>query len=363
MIRPIIGTLTRWVPCMATVFLSGLPVTSYAQHAGDVLFHIQEGRLTIVNPVTPGDVRKFNVNGDGTVYVTDDPGYNTLRFGTLRSGDEVLFEMATPLYAWTNDSWERAMEGEYLSYYDQPFTDSRFVTATGTSGVSEGYVLEKATALGAIHVHDLFELGTTHGGPPPAGAYAIGKRLLSPQYASSDTFFVVLNNGLSVDVFDQVLASAENVLPTLGHVSGDFDRDGVLTGADIDLLSAAVLNGAADVAAFDLTGDGVVNNDDRKHWVESTFATIFGDANLDKKVDFADFTAVSSAFNGPGGWAQGDFDGNGQVAFGDFVLLSTNYNRTVVASFVPEPSTMPLFAFALVAFGALRCRRTRPHDT
>ena len=59
---------------------------------------------------------------------------------------------------------------------------------------------------------------------------------------------------------------------------GDFDRDGDLDEADINALSATVREMSNDVA-FDLTDDGLVNQDDRTKWVVELKNTYFGDSN------------------------------------------------------------------------------------
>jgi hypothetical protein len=51
-----------------------------------------------------------------------------------------------------------------------------------------------------------------------------------------------------------------------------------------------------------------------------------GDADLNRRVEFADFVVLADHFGQPGHWSDGDFDGNGQVDFSDFVLLADNFN-------------------------------------
>jgi hypothetical protein len=81
--------------------------------------------------------------------------------------------------------------------------------------------------------------------------------------------------------------------------TGDFDRDGQLTAADIDLLSAQV--GQADVT-FDLDGDGAVAQADRVVWVRDLAESFFGDADLDGSVAFGDFVVLSAGYRSPRGW-------------------------------------------------------------
>ena len=61
----------------------------------------------------------------------------------------------------------------------------------------------------------------------------------------------------------------------------------------------------------------------------------------------------------PGGWAEGDFDGNGEVEFPDFLTLSASFGQTAAATAsVPEPATKA-FALAIPLAMLLVRRRTR----
>jgi hypothetical protein len=53
-----------------------------------------------------------------------------------------------------------------------------------------------------------------------------------------------------------------------------------------------------------------------------------GDANLDGKVDFADFVIVSNHYGQAGGWTEGNFTGGPTVDFASYVSVSNNYGKT-----------------------------------
>jgi hypothetical protein len=114
--------------------------------------------------------------------------------------------------------------------------------------------------------------------------------------------------------------------------------------------------------------------------------TLLGDANLDGKVNGADFTILATNFNQSvtDGWDKGDFDYNGRVNGADFLALAANFNQSAsqsavagddlaaVDSFaaangfsltsVPEPSSVALGL--IVAVGVLQRRsRSRGRQT
>lgn len=165
------------------------------------------------------------------------------------------------------------------------------------------------------------------------------------------------SDGTDVEVFLSGLGSPRR-LAILQDLLGDFNDDYLRTTLDIDLLSIAVLESVIDTA-FDLNGDGEVDEIDRSFWVEDLVGTSFGDANLNGEVDFADFLSLSVGFDQSGGWEDGDFDGSGKVAFNDFLLLAQNFGESkAVAATVPEPRAA-VWYFVMCLFVTLQRRRAR----
>ena len=147
-----------------------------------------------------------------------------------------------------------------------------------------------------------------------------------------------------------------DVFPSTG-LCGDFDHNGELTTADIDLLSEAVSSETSDLN-FDVNQDMLVDERDHTLWITKVFGTHPGDANLDRVVEFADFLLLSGGFGGPGGWMDGDFDANGEVAFRDFLLLSSHFGKTAsTVDAVPEPAVMALWPLVMAIAAAVRRRR------
>ncbi len=110
---------------------------------------------------------------------------------------------------------------------------------------------------------------------------------------------------------------------TVGR-QGDFNADGVIDDADIDLLMAAIAETSTD-GQFDLTGDGDLDSLDTDRMIRVILNTEYGDANLDGQVSVGDLVLLAESFDTPGGWAQGDFNGDGVISLGDLVLLGANF--------------------------------------
>lgn len=108
-------------------------------------------------------------------------------------------------------------------------------------------------------------------------------------------------------------------------VPGDITGDFVVNEDDIDALVRSIRNDSdLDVDIHDLNEDGEINDADIDYLVRDILGTDYGDANLDGRVDFADFLILASALNEPGGWAHGNFNGGG-VDHVDFEILSNNF--------------------------------------
>jgi autotransporter-associated beta strand protein len=94
--------------------------------------------------------------------------------------------------------------------------------------------------------------------------------------------------------------------------------------------------------------------------------TVFGDANLDGKVNALDFNALATNFgNSNVYWYQGDFNYDNTVNTSDFMVLAQNFNKLapapsaapVLGALVPEPASLSLVTLAIAA--TTRRRRQR----
>ncbi|MDP9175238.1 MAG: hypothetical protein M3O30_15425 [Planctomycetota bacterium] len=79
-----------------------------------------------------------------------------------------------------------------------------------------------------------------------------------------------------------------------------------------------------------------------------------GDANLDGRVDFADFIILSNNFGTTRtNWDQGNFNYDGSVDFADFVILSNNFGDGVIAgtAFGATPGELAQYNMLASSFG------------
>ena len=150
------------------------------------------------------------------------------------------------------------------------------------------------------------------------------------------------------------------------YVAGDLEiisagyADPALVGTTdrITLLTADSIDGVFDAVTLDGRPlfDATDGRHSQIHDLEGLFRTleyaddalsltnyraIPGDFNGDFEVSFADFLILSGNFGAAGDWTDGDASGDGTVAFGDFLLLSQWFGSSVTPqpiSIVPEPT-------------------------
>ena len=150
----------------------------------------------------------------------------------------------------------------------------------------------------------------------------------------------------------------ELVLNILGTQYGDLDLNGTKDASDLDTLTANLGNpgGWAD---GDLNGDGMVDNED---------LAIFGDLGLpadfnkDGIVDGNDFLVWQAGFNMFDGNAtpnDGDANGDGNVDGNDFLIWQSSFGSSGGnGAAVPEPTAVVLGVLLLCSLGVVG-RRSR----
>lgn len=196
------------------------------------------------------------------------------------------------------------------------------------------------------------------GGALTDGTEAPGRRVNFP---IQDVGFASLTDD-GLKLFD----AAVNWLLGTGAQPGDFNSDGSLSVVDINLLLAAVKNGA-NGSPYNLTGAGnAVDQEDINYWVASLKKTWLGDANLDGQFDSGDFVTVFQAGlfeqNLTAGWEQGDWNGDQRFDSGDFIVAfqggGFEQGPRAAVSGVPEPASATM-TLLLGAVAAATLRRNR----
>lgn len=113
-----------------------------------------------------------------------------------------------------------------------------------------------------------------------------------------------------------------------GAVRGDFNGDGAVDLADVNLLYAVLGTTVPPTdAAFDLIPDGKVDIADARELVERIICTSLADTNLDRVVDVVDLGNLSNRYGQPGGFADGDTNGDGVVNVLDLGNLANDYDK------------------------------------
>ncbi len=135
---------------------------------------------------------------------------------------------------------------------------------------------------------------------------------------------------ISPTFFGNDPTSWEAALPTAGHqtfggAANDFNNDGAVDTADLDVLTTAVDTGV-NVVSFDADSNGAVDRLDIAAFA-SLLGGLPGDANLDGTVDAIDLNRVGLNWQKTScvSWQRGDFNGNGSVDAVDLNVLGVHW--------------------------------------
>ncbi|MBA4107376.1 MAG: hypothetical protein C0485_16690 [Pirellula sp.] len=137
---------------------------------------------------------------------------------------------------------------------------------------------------------------------------------------------------------------------------GDVNLDGVTNGADVAALHASF--GQTGWQA-DLSANGVVGLSDVATLITELVRTSFGDFNLDRRVDGADFLTWQRNVGLAGArFDQGDADLNGVIDAADLAIFRNGYgsvgplNSAVATAAVPEPRSYLMALAAAICFSS-----------
>ncbi len=147
---------------------------------------------------------------------------------------------------------------------------------------------------------------------------------------------------------------------------GDVNGSGITDASDIDRYTLVIELGIQD-PIYDLNGDKMVDLADRRFLVHDVLKVWFGDANLDRQFNSADFVQVFQAGEYEdfvprnSGWSNGDWDGDGDFSSSDMILAFQDGGyergaRPAVAA-VPEASSIMMVSSALLVVLTVHRRR------
>jgi hypothetical protein len=240
-----------------------------------------------------------------------------------------------------------------VKVYEEPFSISYAAVESLGAGAN---VVATVDAAGNYAATFVYEQGAELADGSTAAGRRIGIFLGQGSALPTPPGPLLLFDYISEDGL-KLVDAAINYALGLGGVPGDFDGNGTLDLADIDLLSAASASRMNDVK-FDLDDNGLVNRDDVALWIKSdayAFSWI-GDSDLNGRFDSGDFVKVFTTGKYETGqaavWSEGDWNGDGVFNSTDFVSAFTDGgyeagNRAAVAA-VPEPSGLMLTLLALM---------------
>jgi hypothetical protein len=202
------------------------------------------------------------------------------------------------------------------------------------------------------------------------GIYGVVLKVHGTLHESTDPFVIpfVFDPDNAWDSTQETVGATRLRDATTALAIADLNVDGHVDTTDVDALVVAIAS-QSHGAAFDLTDDGLVDEDDLTEWLlraghvrlPELESFLPGDANLDGLVDGLDFAAWNAAkFTLNPAWSQGDFNADGVVDGLDLFVWNANKfgSPGAVPPSVPEPTahTALLLIAALASVGFTRTR-------
>ena len=123
----------------------------------------------------------------------------------------------------------------------------------------------------------------------------------------------------------QAATATPGQIDSSGNVTGDFNNDGSVNAADIDILLTAARQPSA-ALYLDFDGSFSVNQGDVTVFLQTIVGARYGDANLDGFVDGSDFNIwnTNKFATCNQSWANGDWNGDAIVDVSDFNIWNIN---------------------------------------
>jgi autotransporter-associated beta strand protein len=320
------GNGMTWDNGVSQNWSNGVAETTYSANAATVFNDYNNGNynVTLNTTVVPNSVQVNNSNGNYVISGT----------GSI------------------------AGSGGLAKYGSGSLTMSTVNTYTGGTVVNAGTLI--ATVNGAIPANSSLTINT--GGAVQLAA-GIGTSTLSSLTLSPNSTLDITNNAIIINY-----GSGPDPISTIfGYIKSGYE--GNWTGNGIISSTAAGELGTYGIGYADSADPG--NPANLSSGTIEIMYTLLGDANLDGKVNGADFAIMATNFNQSvtNGWDEGDFNYDGSVNGEDFALLAQNFNQassatvnsadvavldafaaangiSLTGSPVPEPATMGILGIA-----------------
>jgi hypothetical protein len=247
---------------VAAAGLLGAASMAAAQHQGDVILEVQDGKIVtgmvddFGQPQYPHYVWSENFGSAGWPNFAADPGYDSPA-GAFVPGTVVGLSIRRALRVWDAD------EEHFDDIPDETISISRLSNTITTPAADPGcealssLALGAANASGIIHIHPDYFLNAPHG----AGVYLLELEVWADAegVSPSDPFWIVFNQNMAQpEVADAVAWVYENLAGP--QCIGDINGDGVVDVSDLLLLLTAW--GENPNHPADINGDCVVDVSD-----------------------------------------------------------------------------------------------------
>ncbi len=237
-----------------------------------------------------------------------------------------------------------ATRAEFRSIFDGVFEAHNLDALVFPQSLRPIPFQEGTGTIDATTVDEINILGTP-GVTVPAGYYENGSPFslifMGPAFSEAE----ILSLAFDYEQATLHWNAPDLFLPTLL----DANDDDVVNVDDLDLTCRFLAGDPPIVKSdlYDFDEDGVIDSNDVRYFLIE-FGSVPGDTDLDRIVDFTDFTTLSTRFGKAGRyWSRGDFNCDGTVGFADFLTLSSNFNDVAVVTTVPEPSGLTILLITL----------------
>ena len=157
-----------------------------------------------------------------------------------------------------------------------------------------------------------------------------------------------INNQATGVLFTHSFTATDDELNILlgGANEGAPDNNPIINAITLELIeNLAILGDCNEDGSLDAADLACVGTIEERDAVLSALNTLPGDLDGNGEVAFADFLVLSANFGQSlSGYTVGNIDLAGDIDFGDFLILSANFGQTAAVAAVPEPSSVALAA-------------------